>query len=53
MVRQLGRAVMEFETMPATQSIGLQNRNVAMSRNDIQAAATYTLADLELMRRPA
>ena len=50
-VQQLSPDVMEFETMPATQSIGLQNRNVAMSRNDIQAAATYTPADLELMRR--
>ena len=51
--RQLSPEVMEFETMPATQSIGLQNRNVGLSQNDVQAAATYTPQDLELMRRAA
>jgi hypothetical protein len=51
--RQLNPEVMEFETMPATQSIGLQVRNVGLSQNDVQAAATYTPDDLALMRRAA
>jgi len=44
--KQLAPRMQEFNTMPGTQSIGLQNQNVAMRRNDAQAAATYAHADL-------
>ena len=50
--RQLGHAVVEFSTMPATQSVGLQNQNVGMSLNDVQAFATYAPTDLARMRTP-
>jgi hypothetical protein len=50
--QQLAGDVMEFSTMPATQSIGLQNQNVGMSHNDVQAFATYAPADLARMRAP-
>jgi hypothetical protein len=50
LARQISREVMEFDTMPATQSIGLQNQNVGQSFNDVQALATYLPADLERMR---
>lgn len=50
LARQLSRHVMEFDTMPATQSIGLQRQNVGLSLNDAQALATYTTADLARMR---
>lgn len=49
MARQLNPAVMEFNTLPSTQSVGLQNQNVAMARNDTQAAATYTGPDFARM----
>ncbi|MEP7295467.1 MAG: hypothetical protein ABI702_04705 [Burkholderiales bacterium] len=49
LARQLDREVMEFRTMPSTQSIGLQNQNVGMALNDVQALATYTAADLARM----
>jgi hypothetical protein len=51
--RQLGPEAMEFNTMPATQSIGLQNQNVGLSLNDAQALATYTPADLARLRLAA
>lgn len=53
LARQLGREVMEFNTMPSTQLVGLQNQNVALGQNDTQAAATYTPADLARLRQQA
>jgi hypothetical protein len=50
LARQLSPEVMEFDTMPATQSVGLQNQNVGMSLNDVQALATYMPPDLARMR---
>jgi hypothetical protein len=46
LARQLAPEVAEFETMPFTQSVGLQVQNVGMSRNDVQAAATYQKRDI-------
>ena len=48
--KQLGARMQEFNTMPSTQSVGLQNENVAMARNDAQAALTYTAGDIGRMR---
>ncbi len=50
LARQLEPCVREYKTMPFTQSIGLQNHNVAQARNDAQAAATYTARDLARLR---
>jgi hypothetical protein len=49
LARQLSSRAREFNTMPSTQSIGLQNQNVARARNDEQVAATYTASDIAIL----